>query len=363
MKPWTKRLARLGIVGICIMAMGCGGGVPDPGSDEQAASESSPPPESGGGAPAPPPRLQVAKGPAAPAPKAVEEAAEETPAPAADEEKAAAQPKSEGSSATAEMLAMASNSAPGGTTQPGTGATPATAPGTPPGAMGGGMPGRPGGPGGPGGMGGPGGPGGMGGAMMRSGSMIGSGGSSPNPSQMDNMNAMRQAQARQGGPAGGGPGMPGRPGGPGGPGGGGADNKPANFTRPFGAVEAFLSAVKAKDQDRILEASALRASVEPPEKNKALFKKIFEMSLSDSELDDLANMMEGYTIAGENPPKSTGKVEVVLQKSSDDGSRHTMLITVRREGKGWGILLLGKPTLFKSTGQTPRRSTGTGGNR
>ena len=64
-----------------------------------------------------------------------------------------------------------------------------------------------------------------------------------------------------------------------------------------------------------------RASVEPPEKNKTIFKKIFDLSLSDSELDDLSKSFEGYKIASENPQKSTGRIEVVLQKSSHDGSR------------------------------------------
>jgi hypothetical protein len=111
-----------------------------------------------------------------------------------------------------------------------------------------------------------------------------------------------------------------------------------------------------------MEASALRASLEPPEKNKALFKKIFELSLSDSEIDDLAQRLEGYRIAGENPPKSTGKIEVVLQKSSEDGARHVLVITVRKEKKGWGVLHIAKATEFKPMGRTPRRTgTGAGG--
>ena len=51
-----------------------------------------------------------------------------------------------------------------------------------------------------------------------------------------------------------------------------------------------------------------------------MFAKILEVSLSDSELDDLAKKLEGYQIAGENPPKSTGRVDVVIQKSGDNGS-------------------------------------------
>ena len=38
-----------------------------------------------------------------------------------------------------------------------------------------------------------------------------------------------------------------------------ADNKPADFHSPEGAVKAFLAALKAKDLDRLNEATALRA--------------------------------------------------------------------------------------------------------
>jgi len=110
----------------------------------------------------------------------------------------------------------------------------------------------------------------------------------------------------------------------------------------------------------LAEACALRASLEPPAKNQDLFRKIFDLSLSESELDDLSKRFEGYKIAGENPAKSTGRAEVVLQKTSDDGFRHTLLVTVRREKKGWGVLHLATPTVFKSLGQPPKKSTGGG---
>ncbi len=98
------------------------------------------------------------------------------------------------------------------------------------------------------------------------------------------------------------------------PGAGGADAGPADFHSPEGAVKAFLDALKAKDLDRLNESTALRAAIEASAKNQELFQKIFELTLSDSELDELAKKLEGYTIAGENPPKSTGRVDVILQK-------------------------------------------------
>jgi hypothetical protein len=122
-----------------------------------------------------------------------------------------------------------------------------------------------------------------------------------------------------------------------------------------------LNALEAKDADRLSEACALRAPLEPPEKNKTLFKKISELTLTDSELDDLSKKFEGYKVAGENPAKSTARVEVVLQKNSDDGSYHRIVVTVRREGKDrkWGVLHLASPTVFKPLGQTPKsRSAG-----
>jgi hypothetical protein len=371
MKPWTKWLSRLGIAGACVIAVGCGGSdVPDTSSDGQTVADSAQRPESAPAQPATP----VAQGrPIAGrpgAPKADAAPAEETTAaPAAEAEKTATPSKTQGGSATAEMLAAATNSNSGGNSQPAPGTTPPATPGASPSGVPGGMPagmaammqgqGRPGmGPGGPS-PGGPGGPAGGAAAQMRPGPMASGG---PSPGDMAGMMAnnmkMQQQQRGAGGPgAPGGAGMPGGPGGPGGQGRSPAADKPANFRTPEGAVEAFLNALVAKDADRLAEACALRASVEPPEKNKALFKKIYGLELSDSELDDLSKSLEGYRIVGENPAKSTARVEVVLQKSSDNGSFHRLVVTVRREGKDrkWGVLHLAKPTEFKPLTQQPRR--------
>ncbi len=262
---------------------------------------------------------------------------------------------------------MATSTNGSGNAQPSADTAPAAPQGAPSAPMGSAMQqmmmtqgGRGGGPGAPGASGGgaPAGPGGMN-AMMRPGApgAMGGGGG-PNPDGMAGMRAQmekQQRQAAQGGPMGasgmpGGPGMAGRMGG--GPGGSPADNKPANFRSPEGAVEAFLSALRAKDADRLAEACALRASLEPPLKNQNLFKKIFDVSLSDSEMDDLAKSFESYKVAGENPAKSTARVEVVLQKTGDDGSVHKRVVTVRREGKErkWGVLHLATPTLFPYRG-------------
>jgi hypothetical protein len=159
-----------------------------------------------------------------------------------------------------------------------------------------------------------------------------------------------------GGPPGGPGGLAGGPGrgGPAGP--GQNDNGPADFHTPEGAVKAFLSALKAKDLDRLNEASALRAPVEADSsKNQELFKKIFDLSLSDSELDQLAEALDGYTIAGENPPKSTGRVDVILRKAGKNSGYFSRKITVRHEKKGWGVLDISGQTEFKPMQMIPRR--------
>jgi hypothetical protein len=140
-----------------------------------------------------------------------------------------------------------------------------------------------------------------------------------------------------------------------GPGGSRADDGPADFHTPEGAVKAFLSALKAKDQDRLNEATALRAQLEASAKNQPIFKKIFDLSLSDSEIDDIAKKLDGYQIASENPPKSTGRVEVVLQKAGHNGGYFRRKVTVRHEKKGWGVLDIGGEQVFKPLYGTPKR--------
>lgn len=187
---------------------------------------------------------------------------------------------------------------------------------------------------------------------------------------MQQQQMQMQRQMQQGRPGGGGPpGVPtaggppagypgaGGPGGPGGIGGPGGDHGPADFSTPEGAVRAFLSAVKAKDPDRIAEATALRAQSEASsDRNKEFFGKILDFSLSDTELDDLAKMFEGYQIAGVNQVKSTGRLGIYLQKSNDKGGFVRRTLTVRKEKKGWGVMDVSRETEFKGSGNQPRRS-------
>jgi len=206
-----------------------------------------------------------------------------------------------------------------------------------------GAPGAPGGAGGPPGMS----PGMM--AGMKPNMMQPGGG---NPADMAKMMANRMGMNRPGGAAG----APGGaandnvmgPGGGGGPGAAGGDNGPADVHTPEGAVRAFLKALKAKDRDALNEATAGHAYLEAAEKNRDIFKKIFDLELSDSEIDDLAKKLDGYQIVSWNPPKSTGKLDIVIQKAGERGAFYRRRVTVRREKKGWGVMDISGQEEFKS---------------
>ena len=364
MKPWRTWLACLGVVGTLAIISGCGGGdVPDPSSDGQAAAvpESTAPPQAP--APAAAPAQAVAAAPKAAAPEEkVEEprtevAAAQTEPPAAAEQPAAEKPAGPAAggnagtpdrgSATAEMLALATrdqappaaggDAAQGGTSGPGGSSGGPGGPGGPGGSSGGpgGGPPRPPGANGPPGIGTP----GAGGMAMGM------------PGQMQQQQMMRsmQNQMRPGGP--GGPGMQGMPGGPGSAGGPGGSNQPPDFRTPEGAVQAFLDALKDHDLDRLTEATALRAQTEASKKYQEMFKRIFDSTLSESELNGLASKLDGYKISGENQAKSTGRLGVILRKQIE-GNRGwlSLVITVRREKKGWGVCDIGETHEFKNQG-------------
>ncbi|QEH37519.1 hypothetical protein OJF2_61100 [Aquisphaera giovannonii] len=399
MRPWINWLAGAGLAAACMASGGCGGGdVPDPGSDAAAANDAAP---AGEGAPQPEstppaaaaPVAPVASGPAAPAAGDDGKAGDE-PTAASDAAPAAtgaASAKAEGGSTTAEMLALATASQPA---PPSSGAGDAQgqgggAPSAYPGAGGSGGPmsssypnsgsrgpaGYPGAGGGaPSGY-----PGAAGGSGPMASAYPGMGGNRSNgpagyPGAGGSGGPMSSSYPNSGsrGPSGypgaGGSGAPtGYPGGPGGmmggsnPG-GNQDNGPATTETPEGAVRAFLKAVAGKDRDGLMEATALRAaqtnnpveSVSP--KNAEFFGKILDGSISDTELDDLNKKFDGYKIAGVNAVKSTGKLGIYIQKTTDDGDTHRRTITVRKEKKGWGVMDIGGEILFKGMGGQRRTS-------
>ncbi|MHC5542808.1 DUF4878 domain-containing protein, partial [Singulisphaera rosea] len=113
--------------------------------------------------------------------------------------------------------------------------------------------------------------------------------------------------------------------------------KPASFRSPTDAVTSFLDALKAKDLQRLAEATALRAPTEAAVKNQKMFEQIREESLSEDALADFASKLEGYQIAGENQAKSSGKLGVILSNNKD-GDTYLRTVTVRKEKAGWKVL-------------------------
>jgi hypothetical protein len=146
----------------------------------------------------------------------------------------------------------------------------------------------------------------------------------------------------------------------GGPG-GGASTKPANFNTPRGAVQAFLDALKARDLDRLTEATALHAEVEASEKNRPIFSAILDGSLGADQLDDIANKLEGYTVSGQNLPKSTGRVKVTVSKNEKRVWTRRQ-VTVRREKAGWKVVDIGGEGEIRMPGVT-NKTPGTQGAR
>ena len=163
------------------------------------------------------------------------------------------------------------------------------------------------------------------------------------------------------GPGGGAaPGAGGR--GPGAGGGGNnADDGPADVRTPEGAVRGFLNALKAKNADQLAEATQQKgggAPGIPRQRTRKFSDKIIKLdAVGFLELDDLSKKLDGYRISGENPQTSTGKVDVIVQKSGNNGTYYKRKITARREKKGWGVLDIGPEQPFKPLGNMGRRRT------
>jgi len=121
-------------------------------------------------------------------------------------------------------------------------------------------------------------------------------------------------------------------------------------------VHAFLNALQAKDRDRLAEATALRSQTEASsDKAKELFGKIVDLSISDTELDELAKKLQGFRLSGENAPKSTGRLGLYIDKPTQEGGVLRITLTVRKEKKGWGVMDIGHSTEFKPMNMNPRR--------
>jgi hypothetical protein len=171
------------------------------------------------------------------------------------------------------------------------------------------------------------------------------------------------APGAPGGPGAAAPGImggAGRPGGPDGPGGGGglADFGPKSFQTAAGAVSAFMAAVKAKDKERLKEATAIRAPKEAIEKHRKIFAAIDDQTITDDELDAMARALEGYRPVSQLPAKSTGRIEIVVGKQAGL-NYHQRTITTRKEKDGWKVLDVSdmldfKPLLTPTSGRRGR---------
>ena len=181
-----------------------------------------------------------------------------------------------------------------------------------------------------------------------------------NPSQMQaGMQGQMQQQARMQGmrgamannPSGMPPGAmaPGGMAGGGGPGMGGAGNSKApDFRTPQGAVQAFLDALDARDLGRLTDATALHAQVEADKRSQDMFKRIIDGSYSKDEIDQLAARLDGYKISSLNQAKSSGRQQVVVSKQGKNRNLFRIVITARKERKGWGVCDISGASELKS---------------
>lgn len=352
MNRWIAWRSVLGPVSLCLAIAGCGGSdIPDPDADTNAAAEPTASGPTGPAAPAaaPAPAPAVAAAPGAGPAEAPAAAPTEAPAPAPEPAVAATAPaaaapaemppaatpaatadtataaapgaatapaegeaaaatadpnRAKNSAATAELLALGNKPLPA--EEPAPAATPGAAA---PGAMANNMM--------PGPIPGPGAPAAAPGAIT----------------------PIIPAEA-PGAPGAAGPGaeIPGYPGATDGANPGGTD-EPADFRTPASAVEAFLKALKAKNPERLAEATARRAPTEAAgPKNQKLFASILEQSLTEDDLNDLANKLDEFQVVGFNTPKSSGRFTLILSKSGKNGESYRRTITARHEKEGWKVL-------------------------
>jgi hypothetical protein len=120
-------------------------------------------------------------------------------------------------------------------------------------------------------------------------------------------------------------------------------------------VTSFLNAVKAKDAERLAEATALRAPTEASPRYQKIFTAIVEQSLTPEDLDELAKKLEGMNIIGQNQAKSSGRLGIIIGKNGQQsGESLQRTITVRKEKSGWKVCDISGQREFEPFGR--RRS-------
>ena len=352
MKPRTTWLARLGLAGACLFVIGCGGGdVPDPRSDAQAASGSAP---GGGGGAAPAAAAAAAEGrcrrPSARRPTKPPPRRRRRPRPPEAERRRHAEGPAEGQggfddgrdAGAGDRTSPAPRPSPaGGGRAPPAGGSADAGPGgagwrqrqrwlravrAAPAMPGGGMV-----------------PAAGWAAGLRRDAAAGTdpgrdGRDAAEMQQPDGVSRCKAQEAR----------ACGRPGGRPVAGGAGrchdkSTTGPADSILADGAVRAFLSALKAKDADRLSEATALRAlSSKRAAKNQEMFKKILEVCAS--RIPSSTTWPRSSTAIrspARTRPRAPGRVDVVIQKSGENGGYFRRKVTARHEKKGWGVLDIG----------------------
>jgi len=125
---------------------------------------------------------------------------------------------------------------------------------------------------------------------------------------------------------------------------------------------AFLEAVKAKNLAKMAEATALRAPLEASTRNQKIFSAILEQDLATEDLDELAKKLDGYTYAGSNQAKSSGKLGVIFTRP-EGTSVMRRTITMRHEKAGWKVLDIGGQGEIEKPIVMPRMRGNTGGRR
>ncbi len=138
---------------------------------------------------------------------------------------------------------------------------------------------------------------------------------------------------------------------------------------PRKAAEAFLAAVQTKDPDQLAETVALRSVSEMEgatlKHQQKYFKPILEKSVESDTLDELAAMFNGMKVVGENDPRTTGTLGVILGKAgegeSKDGKYVTITLKMRKEKAGWKVLDFSQPRVADHNPfAAPKMPTGRG---
>jgi hypothetical protein len=129
------------------------------------------------------------------------------------------------------------------------------------------------------------------------------------------------------------------------------------YADPVAAAAVFLAALERKDLNRMAQATALRAATESL--NQELFFLILAQRLTRAELDELAEKLAGFRIAGTSAV-ARNTVKILVTKPVGNSAVRRML-TMREEKAGWKLLdLSGEGELAKPI-FVPRKDRG--GNR